>query len=217
MLRYVAGVSFPRSGHHLVERLMKQYFGEKFGYCEYYNPVECCKSFPCARMGEINLSKNHDFEGTLSPRENVPYLIQYRSFVPAAVSDFELFVRNGNEDTFESFRKFALIRIKKYRMFVEKWVLSDTPTERLIVKYEDLVGDPSGVLPTIISYIAPDLPVNYKRVRRIIKNIALVTIANNENRRIERFGVRERRKVEDFRYYDQEFFKELNEIVSDLP
>jgi len=35
-LNYVTCVSWPRSGHHLLERVLGAYFGERWGYCEFY-------------------------------------------------------------------------------------------------------------------------------------------------------------------------------------
>ena len=75
---YVVGISWPRSGHHMLLRLLKLYFGPSFGYCSLYGDrpehpevPQCCRCVPCTNAGKINFSKNHDFD--LSP------VIQYRS------------------------------------------------------------------------------------------------------------------------------------------
>jgi hypothetical protein len=42
-------ISFPRSGQHLFERLLKhiyEYYKKEFSYCEFYN---CCQNIPCQK------------------------------------------------------------------------------------------------------------------------------------------------------------------------
>ena len=89
-IRYVAGVSWPRSGHHLVQRLLQGYFGPHLSYDMFYHPeLDCCRVFPCTR-GRVHFSKNHDWDLSGVMSAGLPYLIQYRSAAAAAVSDFEL-------------------------------------------------------------------------------------------------------------------------------
>jgi hypothetical protein len=75
---YFQGVSWERSGHHLLERILIAYFGDEFGYCEHYSPDDCCKSVPCLKAGTINLSKNHDMKSIVPIVDGVKYIIQYR-------------------------------------------------------------------------------------------------------------------------------------------
>jgi hypothetical protein len=52
-------ISFPRSGQHLTECILRylcESHGIKYSYCEYY---KCCNSTPC-KKGSI-FQKNHDF------------------------------------------------------------------------------------------------------------------------------------------------------------
>ena len=57
---HVTGVSWPRSGHHLLVRMLKLYFGETFGYCDFYGGIEgCCKTVPCTRTDSVHLTKSH--------------------------------------------------------------------------------------------------------------------------------------------------------------
>ena len=47
-------VSFPRSGQHLVEKILKYWCDEhniEFKYCEFYG---CCNSIPCVNGNEIS-------------------------------------------------------------------------------------------------------------------------------------------------------------------
>ena len=43
-------ISFPRSGQHVMQRLLNHiynYYGKEFSYCEYYT---CCNEIPCKKM-----------------------------------------------------------------------------------------------------------------------------------------------------------------------
>ena len=43
-------ISFPRSGQHVMQRLLNHiynYYGKEFSYCEYYT---CCNEIPCKNM-----------------------------------------------------------------------------------------------------------------------------------------------------------------------
>src|SRR6187399_650150 len=77
-LRSVHGVSFPRSGHHLLANCLLAYFGEtpyvqkttgesiipellgswNFTYCEFYNH---CNQVPCP-CPTTTYQKNHDYD-----------------------------------------------------------------------------------------------------------------------------------------------------------
>lgn len=104
---YVIGVSWPRSGHHLMARLLRLYYGPNFTYCGFYGQTECCGKVPCARAGTVRYSKNHDFDGTLPQDAQHRYLIQTRAFPPSVVSNFELYLREGGQDDAASFARFA--------------------------------------------------------------------------------------------------------------
>ena len=87
-LRYVACISYPRSGHHLTVRVLQQYFKHDFKYCQFYNSQEgnCCQSFPCTDES-VRMTKNHDMELNrpnavgLQKQPEVPYLVLIRNFL----------------------------------------------------------------------------------------------------------------------------------------
>jgi hypothetical protein len=69
-------ISFPRSGQHLFERMIKHislYYKKEFSYCEYYN---CCKKIPCTKKSIFQ--KNHDFDLKLQLQKNDKFIILYR-------------------------------------------------------------------------------------------------------------------------------------------
>ncbi len=196
-IEYVAGVSWPRSGHHLLANFLRAYFGEQFGYCEIYTSEDCCRSFPCERP-EINFTKNHDFDLTLKKLEGQKYLIQYRNFLPSVVSNFSLYLRQGKPDTSEMFEKFARKQAMRYSRFVNKWVAGEMPN-RLTLKYENVVAEPSKEFARAVKFFAPLQPVNQGKVDQLV----------NAKLGPQRMGVRDLRVVEDFRYYDAGLFAEL--------
>lgn len=211
--RYVAGVSWPRSGHHLMERLVQNYFGESFRYCFFYrDDPACCHTFPCTQAG-VNFTKYHDFELSGRIVEGVPYLVQYRALTPATISDFELYLRDDGdvgEDTVESFRAFARYKADGWAAFMAKWVDAQFPTERLLVRYEDFVSDAHGVLRSAIPFFAPGEVLNEERLNHVIDTEHHVAVSkqNGVEWRLNA-GVKAFRKPESFRFYDANFFREL--------
>ena len=148
---YVIGVSWPRSGHHLLARLLRLYYGPTFTYCGFYGQPDCCGQVPCARAGEIRYSKNHDFDGSLPQDASSRYLIQTRAFAPSVVSNFELYLREGGSDDAASFARFASAQFTAYRAFQDKWVTSDFAQSQTVIPYEALIRDPAMALTYALS------------------------------------------------------------------
>jgi hypothetical protein len=216
-LRYVAGVSWPRSGHHLLARLLTNYFGNRFNYCEYYNAKNCCQKMPCARQDQIALSKNHDFDLKTPVVEGTPYLIQYREFIPSVVSDFELHVRAGGEDTPASFVKFATTKADLYSKFMYKWVYSkQRPSDCLLVPYEKLTESTEDMLIEVLRFFSPK-EIFDRGIIQTIRTKATGEFSTSERTQfVGGFGVKGTRNVEQFRHFDEDLFAELSAKVRDL-
>lgn len=210
-VRYVSGVSWPRSGHHAVANVLEAYFGSQFVYCEHYTIDDCCKSQPCSRQG-VSLSKNHDFDLDTIASDDIPYLIQYRNFKDSVVSNFEVAVYNGTvSDDFESFKSFALDYANKYVRFLQKWVFDPRrPKERLVVKYEALMADPPLVMAQIVDFFAPGREIDHNLLATCIGSASIDAIKDGTLSTIEGHGLRTNRDAKDFRHYDDDFFKILN-------
>ena len=210
-IRYVSGVSWPRSGHHAVANVLSAYFGPKFMYCEHYLPTDCCKSQPCTRNG-IHLSKNHDFEFDSIASDNVPYLIQYRSFITSVVSNFEVAVyNNSTADNADSFREFSIYYANRYVRFVQKWIFDiRQPKERLVVKYDTLMEDPLPTMTHIVKFFAPGNDVDRGRLAECIETAPIEIIGLGTLSNVEGHGLRPNRDIRSFRYYDDDFFNALN-------
>jgi hypothetical protein len=211
-MRYVANVSWPRSGHHLLQRLLDIYFDGRFRYCEFYGPIDCCKSFPCTRQG-VNMSKNHDFDLSSRLDPSVPLIVQYRRFVDAIASDFELHVRNGADDTENEFRRFAGHKATHYRTFVAKWTKEDSRSEKLVIEYETLVDRPGEVLSAAVRLVAPGEAVVEKDADRALSTVGQQKISQGSDAFHKNVGVQRPKDVRDFRYYDRDYFDELAAVA----
>lgn len=227
-INYVVGVSWPRSGHHLLTRILQKYIGERFVYCPHYskergmghyNMANCCDNELCASQGEVHYCKNHDFKFNIPKVAGARYLVQYRAFLPAVVSDFELYVRAGGADTPEHFKCFSMTKAYNYKRFVRKWVEpEDEGIQKLMVPYENLTKNTEEMLVQALTFFGLGEDIDRQRLRDIIANIAKKTVMDKEIVTSHQFGVRDTRKIEDFRFYTPGWFQELERIVnSDLP
>lgn len=157
---HVLGVSMPRSGHHMFEMILKNTLQDEFCYCEFYEKG-CCKSIPCTskakmatRSAGVFMQKSHDFE--FKDPLVVPgthRVVQYRSPVPRALSNYELHLKNGAEDTLRNFRDFLVLEALYFVRFYNKW-LANRSTENFILNYEELTGDPLKATLDFFTYIA---------------------------------------------------------------
>lgn len=212
-LSYIAGVSLPRSGHHLLERCLRQYFESRFTYCEFYSPGdECCHTFPCQNTDRISFSKNHDNTQDLPQLKDQQYLIQYREFLPAALSNFELYVLNGSPDTVESLKFFLSAQFGLWQNFVKKWVDSPFAKSQIIVEYSKFMDSPVDMLAKVISKFDPENEVDLERVKKIVTNIQGHEVKNKEVVVTESQGVKSMRKIEDHRFYNEQLFETVKKL-----
>lgn len=207
----VANVSWPRSGHGLLQRLLRGLLGDGFGYCEFYQPRRaegspCCGAFPCRRP-DIHMTKQHDVDGDAELAPDARLIVQYRAFLPAVVSHFEMSLEaNPALDTAEGFRAFALPRADRYRRFVEKWVLAPR-TGRLLLPYEALTGEPAAALARVVRHF--DAPDALPRIETVVARAARITYVDGQRVTAAGHGVREARDVTAFRFHDAALFDEL--------
>jgi hypothetical protein len=143
-------ISFPRCGHHLLERLLRAYFEERFRYCDLYLEPE--KSLECNER--TNFQKNHDFALTTAVKTDLQYLVLVRDPREALISWFRLQTRNGElEYTHEAWKKFATDGWRYWAGFFDKWVIAPRPG-RLVVDYRDLVTTPVASLSRIVEFLS---------------------------------------------------------------
>jgi hypothetical protein len=165
------------------------------------------------------MTKNHDMDlhrplsTGIVKQSGVPYLILIRNFLEAVVSDYHLFLR-ANEDTREAWESFSQRKLVFYKRFVDKWVLSDDGLEKLIVRYERLTAEPLETFSQIIEFFHPPHALNGSRLQRLIDDATLEDVKPTGIEVVRQFGVRNRRRLEDFKYYDASYFALLESQLS---
>jgi hypothetical protein len=209
---YVIGVSWPRSGHHLLARLLRLYYGPKFTYCGFYGQPGCCGQAPCARAGEVRYSKNHDFDGTLPQEGAHRYLIQTRAFTPSVVSNFELYLREGGNDDAASFARFASAQFAAWRAFQDKWVTSEFARTQTVIPYEALIRDPVTALTYALTSFGDPNP-DPARLRAAITSVDGEDVAERRITPRPGSGVHAPRDVTQFRHYDAKLFGYLDKLT----
>jgi len=155
-------LTFPRSGHTLLQRLLRSYFGEDFVYCEQYSRPEGTLD----RDPDTNFQKNHDFELETPIRRDRHYLVQVRYPLDSIVSWFKLSCSEGKTaDTPQAWTWFAVEKASFWMQFYRKWVLDHVPG-RLIVNYEDLVEHPVQTVTSVVEFLGGETP-NVARIEEI--------------------------------------------------
>ncbi len=214
-LLYHVGVSYPRSGHHLLVRVLEEYFSSDFKYCEYYKPDDCCRNVPCSRPSSISLSKNHDYKDSVPLIGNQRYLIQYRSFLPALISNYELKCRNSGEDSEALFWRFANKQRHRYARFMERWGAPPPPGSRFVrVSYERLTGNALEAFAPIIHEFCPDREVDRQRLAAILGSADRLSVEQGKPTVEVNAGVAAFRDIRAFRYFDEGRFEALDFATS---
>ena len=210
----VIGISWPRSGHHMLVRLLKHYFSSEFTYCPFYGKIpDCCKSIPCDNG--MAFTKNHDWKLKTAQLSGAKYLIQYRSFLPSTISNFELHLKNGNgEDSAEGFRRFSIRELQRYTIFKEKWVYSKFASRQCTVLYDEFVTSPCDHLERVVRFFAPGVPVNKDRILQTVRTTDPITIENGIEKEFTGKGVSPARTIESFRWFDSDFFTQLDRVAN---
>ena len=209
---YVIGVSWPRSGHHLMARLLRLYYGPTFTYCGFYGQAGCCGKAPCARAGTVRYSKNHDFDGTLPQDAQHRYLIQTRAFAPSVVSNFELYLRECGQDDAASFARFASAQFTPWRAFQDKWVTSEFARTQTVIPYEALIRDPATALTYALTSFGTGDP-DPARLRTAIAGVDGEEVAQRRITPRPGSGVHAPRDVTQFRHYDAKLFGYLDKLI----
>lgn len=144
----VVFVSYPRSGHHALIRILSEVTNLKEGlYCEGYNcKDEWQKKIDCSeKRGSSDgltctagrpIIKSHDFELNLPVEKDIKYVVQYRDPMLSIVSYYNLQKRKSkNFDLTQA--EFWSEKYKYWEGFYKKWVLNKNDNI-MIVKYDDI-------------------------------------------------------------------------------
>ena len=202
-------ISYPRSGQHLTESVLKYYHEEMdvpFTYCEYYG---CCKTLPCSK--DSKFQKNHDFWlinnwGNAEPEklqilDENKYIVLYRGDM---ISQLEAHYRFDTNKDWDFYRcmKFIQNNRQYYKSFVSKWV---TPKKDNILsfQFEDLVKNPNQEYQKMMRFIYPDFTTNGDL------NEVELFVDNGSRKRVKR-------KIEYKSSLSKEMYKKIKETLDTL-
>jgi len=230
-------ITFPRSGHHLLVVMIIRYFSSEeipienasnskdhkflmdfeklkesledingkigridignFHYCEFYKHLQ---TIPCPDR-IVNFQKCHDFD--LDVPTNLPghgYIIQYRNPIYAITSWYKTGFKRGwllFEDTYEQWEIFAYEKIEFWKKFVQKWLINNPSKPSVTVDYDCFLQKPEKYIEKILKVTDLDPCPDKEKIHLICKE--------------EKIEIRS--SLEDFKYYDEGFFKKLEKKV----
>jgi hypothetical protein len=108
------------------------------------------------------MQKSHDFDfdDPISVAETYR-VVQYRNPVPRSLSNYELHLQNGFEDTIRTFRNFLVSEAWYFQRFYQKWIEERSPNF-LFLTYEDLTSDPLKALFSFFQHV--QLPIDPNQI-----------------------------------------------------
>ena len=194
-------MTYPRSGHHLLIKLLIAHYGQRINYSEFYGDKWHLDTHP-----QTNLQKNHDF-GFDAPvdKEDRQYLVQLRRPIDSIVSLYRLNYQGVGrqifdpplpEDNEETWRRFAQQQAVVWADFYVKWVLRPAVRPRLIVRYEDLARHPHATLTKVGKFLTGVSPT-IEEVDNILQKIPVNPQANHTT----------------FEYYTPEFHQRIHGMI----
>lgn len=162
-------ISFPRSGQHLMDRLLRKiygYYSRHYSYCGFYT---CCKSIPCKKNSFFQ--KNHDFGLDLNVNRDEKIIIMYRNDKFEQLEAYFRYNRsrianNAKIQYDNEFVKFYNNKSSYYDNFIKKYNQHNFKNA-FIVEYNSFILDYNEYIKRLIVYL--DLP--YKNLDEDVKNI----------------------------------------------
>ena len=205
-MKRVEVMSYPRSGSGLVRWLVHSCFKED-GF-KFIN-VHIDKLKNMDTIHEVTYQKNHDINLRTKIRDDRDYVVLIRYPIESVVSYYLLKVKYfGREDTKEGWETFAKERMHYWKKFYEKWVLSDIGDRRIIINYGDLIDNPFEELSRLVAYLDNNNVVRKEDIEKALQERDEYHQDPNRHQIIKR-----RNNVVDFKYYNQKYFDELEQMV----
>ncbi len=165
-------ISFPRSGQHMIERMLSEFYKAEnipYKYCEYYT---CCRQIPCKY--NANYQKNHDFKLQLKIEPNQKYLFLYRKNKLEQLEAFYRFKKKNkqnykNPQEYLNLLQFCKEKIPYYNALVEKFVYNENENENILsIDYNDFLHNPAKSLHKIITFFGHNY--SYDHIETFITN-----------------------------------------------
>jgi len=154
-------VSFPRSGQHLTERVLRHFCLVKktpFSYCEFYSG---CRKTPCA-CGKL-FQKQHDIDLKLPVEPSNQYLVLYREDRDDNITSYLRWLKANKKNPPEN-------PVQYYDGFVSKWVRYDVDNV-LPISYESILRNPY-IYSMVFRFFYPksDCLGDFRIIRLFMKN-----------------------------------------------
>lgn len=197
--------TFPGSGHSLLIKVLQEYLKEKIIYC---GASDHSESWPCF-MKNANFQKNHDYN-LISCEEMTNYnymqpkyrkiIVQIRNPLESLCSFYNNCVRTNAqyiipEDNENVWLYYSKEYLDYWKRFVKIWRKLNPNPHKLLL-YMDMINKPISTFINIIKYL------NGSDQEEMVDINKLVGIIANE-----KVGLKNR--IEDFKYYDAEYFEIL--------
>ena len=166
-------ISFPRSGQHLTESILRylcESHGIDYSYCNYYR---CCNNTPC-KKGSI-FQKNHDF-GIENVKELVEinneskYLVLFRKDPILQLESYYRFVLSKHDINtsynYDDLLKFVKGKLPYYNNFIKKWVNNEY-NNILKVEYYELINNVVDTSQRIFNHFYPEIIIDKYKLDNI--------------------------------------------------
>jgi hypothetical protein len=209
-------VSFPRSGQHLVEKILKFCCEEhsiEFTYCEFYT---CCSSLPCSKGKEI--SKNHDFELEIELNNDIKYVCLYREDI---ILQLEAYYRywikyNGTKYKYKDLLSFVKDKTSYYNGFVNKWI-NNKNKNILKVEYYEILDNPEKISKKIFKHFFSDVKIKnsvFKKLIDVELETPIIAPHKDENVRTPGMNGMLKHKISLINQIDDKIYKRLKKDLN---
>ena len=198
-------ISFPRSGQHLIEKILKFICKEhdvEFTYCEFYT---CCNSLPCKKGKEF--SKNHDFDLNLEVNNDIKYVCLYREDI---ILQLEAYYRFSIGQTkikykYKDLLKFIKDKSTYYNDFKSKWV-NNKNKNILKVDYYEIIENPEKISKKIFKHFFPDIKIK----NNVFKKLVDIELEVNNTPGVDNF----KHKISLINHLDDKIYKKLKKDLN---
>lgn len=196
-------LSVPRTGSHLLKAMFLKYL------THYKVPYDVFNVDAKQGKESSKYYKSHDLVGTMPKNMDHRYIVQIRLDVPACLYSWYEFELRGGSSNFlnthiskdkESKSTWLTIlnqRLDYWRFFMFRWCYYKRSNIHYVI-YEQLISDPENTFTKALSFMCPDLPINKKLIKQIIKDL----------------DIRIRRNNKHFKYYDKEVEEYVKKCTS---